>query len=365
MMRRFFGFLGATAGIVLVAGSCVKDPLSDLDGTPAAIITSHSTVQLTQGGAGIAVTASVVDGRSVPLDVPITFTPCDAAVTVTPDATYQPVPATSARDIVRGVAPAASCVNVNGGGLTKQVVAIVLPTSFNGTLAPTAPKGGDTLTITSTASLKFDPALVAVTFSGAATAQILSKTADVIKVAVPFSSAGPVTIAGVNVTYVPGLRVTLPSSTSITQTGDRWAASGSWQTAPDITALLPAAAGQTSLLTVTRTSANNAAKCGEGPGGGSTGPCMFFKFTIASSVTLNFTTDWEGAALAPDVDIYHCNDTTVANLGTACFVTGGSGATAAKPQSTGNDVYAPGTYWFVIEIFDGAGPRNAYVSIAR
>ena len=37
MTRRFFGFLGALTGLALVSGSCVDDPLADLDGSPAAI----------------------------------------------------------------------------------------------------------------------------------------------------------------------------------------------------------------------------------------------------------------------------------------------------------------------------------------
>lgn len=362
MTRRFFGFLGALAGAALVSGSCVEDPLSNLDGTPAAIITSHSALQLTQGAAGIAVTASVVDGRSVPLAVPITFSACDAAVTVTADATYEPVPATSARDIVRGTSPAASCVNVAGGGLTKQIPVIVLPTSFNGTVSSATPQGGDTLTINSTASLKFDTALVSVTFGGAAAATILTKTADQLRVLVPFSDPGAITIAGINVTYVTGLRVTLPTAASVTQTGNRWAAASSWQTAPDISALLPAATGSSRMI-VTR-GTPNVAVCPE-LSFASAGPCMMFKFTLAATTTLNFTTDWEGTAAAPDVDVYVCADTVVANLANDCFVDGGSGATGSKPQTTGNDAYTAGTYWFVVEVYDGTGPRNAYVTIAR
>ena len=151
----------------------------------------------------------------------------------------------------------------------------------------------------------------------------------------------------------------------MTQTGNRWAASSSWQTAPDITGLLPAAAS-TSRMIVTRTAINNVAVCPEGFG--STGPCNFFRFTVPAAATYNFTIDWEGTAGDPDVDIYHCADTVVATFGTAsdpCFITGASGATGAKPQSTGADAYAPGTYWFVLEIFAGGGPRNAFVSIAR
>lgn len=362
MTRRFFGFLGALAGLALVSGSCVEDPLSGADGTPAALVVSHTALQLTQG-ATVTVSATVLDGRSTPLAVPITFGTCDAALTVTPDSP-QPVPATTAREVVRAVSPAASCVNVAGGGLTKQIPVVVLPTSFGGAISNLTPVGGDTISIASTATLKFDTATVAVSFTGppAANATIVSKTPDLIRVLVPFSSPGPLTIAGVNVTYVTGLRVSLPTSASVTQTGNRWAAASSWQTAPDISGLLPAAAG-TSRMIVTR-GTPNVAVCPE-LSFASAGPCMMFKFTLGATTTLNFTTDWEGTAAAPDVDVYVCADSVVANLANDCFVDGGSGATGAKPQTTGNDAYTAGTYWFVVEVYDGSGPRNAYVTIAR
>lgn len=361
MTRRFSGFLGALAAVALVSGSCIEDPLSGLDASPAAILTNFSAVQLTQGAAGLAITARVVDGRSTPLALDITAAGCDAAVSAVRDTSFHPVPATQARFLVSGVSPAASCLNVNAGGLTKQIPAIVLPTSFNGTLSSATPQGGDTLTISSTASLKFDTAIVSVTFGGAAAATIVSKTVDQVRVLVPFSNPGPLTIGGVNVTYVPGLRASLPTQSSVTQTGNKWAAASNWQTAPDISGLLPAAASSRRMIVTQGTP--NVAVCPE-ESFASAGPCMMFKFTVAATTTLNFTADWEGTAAAPDVDVYVCADTVVANLANDCFVDGGSGATGAKPQTTGNDAYAAGTYWFVVEVYDGT-LRNSYITISR
>jgi hypothetical protein len=363
MTRRVTGLLGALAATVLVGGSCIQDPLSDLDGNPAAIVTSHSELQLTEGGASLGVTAQVVDGRTTPLALPITFAPCDAAVSLAPDPSFDPVPATSARRLVSGVSPAASCVNVSAGGLTKAVDVIVLPVAFGGTVSNASPAASSTITVASTPTLKFDTSAVTVTFGGAAPGLIAAKTPDLLTVVVPFSSAGPLTIGGVDVTYVTGLRATLPTTTTVTQSGGNpWAAASDWQTAPDITSLLPAA-GSASHMVVTR-GTPNVAVCPE-LSFASAGPCMMFKFTLAATTTLNFTADWEGTAAAPDVDIYVCADTVVANLANDCFVDGGSGATGAKPQTTGNDSYAPGTYWFVVEIYDGTGPRNAYITIRQ
>lgn len=121
MNRRVSSWFGVVAVASLLAPGCKQDPLSDLDGTPADIVTSFTSV-VVDAGDSTTFTASVVDGRSTPLPDAITFTTCDAAkVSVSADPTYDPVPATSTRAIVRGVAAGASCVNVSGGGLSTQV----------------------------------------------------------------------------------------------------------------------------------------------------------------------------------------------------------------------------------------------------
>jgi hypothetical protein len=362
MTRRFSGYLGALAAAALVSGSCIEDPLSNLDGTPAALRVSHTALQINQGSS-VTITATVVDGRSSPLAVPIAVTACDANVSVTA-ASPEPVPATQTREVVLGVLPAASCINVSGAGFTQQVPVIILPTSFGGAITATGNvQGGDTISIASTVTLKFDTALVSVTFglSPSAVGTIISKTPDLLRVLVPFGASGTVTIAGINVTYVTGLRATLTATGQVVQVGNQWAAASSWQTAPDISSMLPAGPGNARMIV--GSGAGNVAVCPE-ESFGSLGPCMMFKFTVAATTTLNFNVDWEGTATAPDVDVYVCADTVVANLANDCFVDGGSGATAAKPQTTGNDAYAAGTYWLVVEVFDGT-LRNSFVTITR
>ena len=120
MNRRSRGFLGVAAMLGLVGSGCVKDPLSDLDGTVAGIRTDFSAV-VVAAGKTVLLTASVIDGRSSPLTTPVTFTACDAKVTVVLDDTYEPVPATSYRAVITGVTAGTSCVDVAGGGQSTQV----------------------------------------------------------------------------------------------------------------------------------------------------------------------------------------------------------------------------------------------------
>ena len=118
MNRRVFGMLGAMA-VLAVSASCKKDPLSDLDGKPAAIVKQFSQMHIAVGDSAT-FTASVVDGRSTPLDEPITFTG-GGGVTVTDDATYNPVPATSARAKVKAISADTVYVVIQGGGLRDSV----------------------------------------------------------------------------------------------------------------------------------------------------------------------------------------------------------------------------------------------------
>ena len=90
-----------------------------------------------------------------------------------------------------------------------------------------------------------------------------------------------------------------------------------------------------------------------------------FHFNLASGTTYNFSTDWEGAATSPDIDVYACSDSTVANFGSACFEDGGAGATGSKPQATGPFAYPAGDHWFVVEIFGGGSSGNITVTISR
>jgi hypothetical protein len=367
MNRRLFGAFGVLTVIALSVGSCKSDPLSDADGNPAAVVTNLSYLQMPIGTTS-AITATVLDARTTPLDVPITFTACTADVTVVEDTSYHPIPHTSERAIVTAVSAAPTCVRVSSGGIEDTVTISVLPQGFSGAFSASTLPGGDTLKIASTNLLKFNVATVAVTVGGAQ-ATVIRKSVDTIQVLVPFGAAGPATISGVAVSYVPGLIVSLPTTNTITQTGSQWPGQDSWQTAPDLTSLIPATASDTTHAIVTMT-AGNSAVCPEVLlDFGSAGPCAIFKFTLADSTRVRFRVNWTGTALAPDIDLTVCSDSTLANFdpgtGDPCLFEGFGGATGAKPQITNNRKYPPGTWWFIIENYDGTPSLNYFVDVIR
>lgn len=120
MNRRLFGTLGAMAVLAVAVGNCKKDPLSDLDGKPAAIVKQFSLMHIAVGDSA-KFTASVVDGRLTPLEQPITFSSSVAGITVTEDPTYNPAPPTSERATVRRVSAVSGYVIIQGGGLRDSV----------------------------------------------------------------------------------------------------------------------------------------------------------------------------------------------------------------------------------------------------
>ena len=120
MNRRVFGTLGVMAVLVASVSSCKKDPLSDLDGKPVAIVKQFTQMHIAVGDSAT-FTASVVDGRSTPLNETITFSVAGSPITVVEDASYNPIPRTSARAKVKGVAADTAYVLIQSGGLRDSV----------------------------------------------------------------------------------------------------------------------------------------------------------------------------------------------------------------------------------------------------
>jgi hypothetical protein len=368
MNSRVCGTIGVLAGLALVA--CRTDPLGDLDGTPASVDMNAAQFIFALGATG-SLTASILDARATPLEEPITFTSRDPTVaTAVVDPTYNPVPRTSARAVVTGVTGgAATYIVVSGGGVSDSALVGVLPVVFTGALSSTTPQSGSTLSIASTSTLKFNPATVAVSFPSFGSVPIVSATADTVKVAVPYGTpAGPLTISGINVTFVPGLTVNLATASNVTPTGDFWAGDDSYQTAPDISSRIPAT-GQATFLVGPPSTANSAICPEVVLGFGSSGPCSIFKFTVAAATAIQFRADWTGTAGNPDTDIMVCSDTTLANFdpntGAPCNAAGFGGAGSSKPETTAPTNFAPGTYWFVIETYFGTASPNYRVTLIR
>jgi hypothetical protein len=272
------------------------------------------------------VTARVVDGRSTPLAIPVTFTACDADIIVTRNNSYDPVPPTSAQFVVQALTPGASCVIVSGGGVSDSLAVGVLPVSFPGALSSTSVAPWDTITVGSTTELRFDTATSQIDFGDGNLGIVLSRTATSMQVVVPPTTAAqpaPLTVRNVDVTYVPGLRADLPTValvTNLSPYGDPLNPGGAAITIPDtIYDGFPEGVVD-----------------------------RFFTITLAAQTTFTVVLDWPGSA---DVDLLFCN------AACSAFVGNFAGATGANPE-TSTVTLAAGTYNIYINNFtpDQAAP---------
>lgn len=327
MTRRFFGLCGVLTSLALVNGGCVEDPLADLDGTPESVIMDHSLLVLGLGEQAT-VTARVVDGRFTALEVPISYTACDADIIVSRDNAYDPVPPTSVRFVVEALTSGASCVVVSGGGVTDTLNVGVLPTSFAGAVSSTNVAPWDTITVGATAELQFDTATAEIDFGDGNLGIVINRSATQMRVVVPPTTAAQpaaLTVRDVNVTYVPGLRVDLPTSAIVTNQspyGDPLAPGGATITIP-----------------------------GTFYDGFPVGVIdRFFTFTLAAPTTFTVNLEWDSAA---DVDVLFCTG------GCASVIPPFGGATGANPEQV-TASFAAGTYHILINNFTPDEPAPLF-----
>lgn len=340
MNSRLFGALGVIV-VLTWAGACKEDPLSDLDGNPAAVVSDFTSLQMAIGGEAT-VRASIVDARATPLAVPITFSACTPDVTVTVDPEYAPVPATSAQAIVTAVTPNPSCLVVSGGGVVDTIEIAVLPLGFAGTASTTSPQVGELFTLNSTALIKFDPATSNIDFGGGILGEVVTRTADVLTVRVPQTDAtqpATLTVIDVDVTYVPGLRVDLATVAEFDVVNPNDPNDGP---NPAVALAIPATTADTTVL-------YDGFKTGEVDN--------FYTITLSGSTTFTVSVGW---ATGADLDILWCDD------GCAAFVGNFDGAGSSNPEVSQVTLGA-GTYNLWVNNFDDHGePAHLYkITVTR
>jgi hypothetical protein len=313
------GLAGVLAGALL--GGCATDPLGDLDGTPTAIVADASELLLPAGDSRV-VTASVVDGRLTPLEVPVIFTPCDADFAVVADTDYDPVPRTSSRaTVTAGTNTDPSCVVLSGGGVNDTLYGAVLPVAFNGALSSATPNVGDTLTVSATGALQFDDDSADVDFGGGIYGEVVERTVTTLRIIVPQpDSAQPRTliVEGIVVTYVPELVVSLPTVDPVTVTNPYEP-----NDLPD-----PAA---TIAIPSEFYDGFVSATCEEGVGDACDN---YYTITLSGTTTFTVTLAWNTEA---DLDLLFCD------AGCGALVGSLAGATANNPESAQVTLNA-GTY---------------------
>ncbi len=338
MKPRISGLIGIVALLAGTALACHNDPTAEGVGSPFAVVLDFSSLTLDQGTSA-QVVARIVDSRFTPLTGDITFASCNAATTVAPDPTFVPEPPTAKRATIAAVSANAGCVVASAAGAKPDSVAVVvLPTSLAATPSTANPQVGGTLTLTVSGALQFS-ASSNVNFGGSL-GEVISQTATDLTVRVPVPDAavaGPLDVTGVDVTYVPGLTVTLPTAASFTVTNPL-----DPNDAPDPAATLVIPASGDSLI-VYEGFATGAAD-------------NFYTITLGATTTFSVTLGWNTAA---DLDILWCD------AGCNNFVGNFDGAGSSNPEASTVTLPA-GSYNLWINNFDDHGePAHIYKITVR
>lgn len=350
-MKRL-GYSAVIAGWAWAA-ACASDPTSVLRNGLKSLTVDPDVMFINEGDSrGLNVVPR--DEQLNPVAAPVTVQSLNTSVaTVAVDPGQPSTDGSNHRFVVTALAPGQVKFTINSANLTDTATISVLPLAAPVVISNASPTSGDTLVITDTSAL-YDLNVSSVLFgpTGAA-GTVLRSTADTVVVIVPFASAGTITIDSLAVNYIPGLNLSIPSSSTVNPTGDIWGTGDtSYATAPT----LPIPPSGSSYEFITNLGPANGTNCAE-----TNGPCVIYAFTVGATTTLTFTVDWDSDA---DIDIYACDNTGV----NGCFEDGGAGATGDQPQTFTFD-FPAGTHYLVIERYVGTPlgtpPKNLYVTVEQ
>jgi len=353
-------FRSVVVVLLAAAGGCKGDPTADLR-TGVSQLALNPDLMFIDQGATKPFEVVVRDQQLNPVAADVTVTSLNPSLaTVAVDSSVPSADNAHHDFIVTAVAPGVAKLVATAGAVSDTAEVTVFPPAFNGTVSTKTPIAGDTVLFFASALLKFDPTAVSVTAPGKLDAPVVSASPETLAVLTPFAAPGRWTIAGVRaVTYPAGLVVSLQTTDSIAPTGRMWTGDTNYTTAPTIA--VPTTAGASTFLITNLEVPANGPRCAEfGPPApaNSIGPCVIYKFTVADTTSLVFTTGWNSTG---DMDTYTCDDTGLPG----CFEDGGSGAGSANPEVIKKFKFPAGTHYFVVEQFRGPKPGNIHVEISH
>jgi len=338
------------SGAAFAALACRGDPTASLRGGAKSIDLS-SNIMFIDSGSAKPLQVVVRDEQLNPLAADVTVSSAAPTIAAVASDTLTPTANGVIHNyVVKGIIPGPTKIVVQSGGVSDSTRVFTLPIRFGGGISSLTPVGGDTVVFTATTQFKFTETSGASFFGGHA-ATVISQTAESLTVLTPFSLAGAPTLSGINVTYVPGLTLSLPLHLSVTQTGDMYGETDSgYTTAP--TLALPTQTDSSTKYQTDMVVDSNQANCSEG-----SGFCAIFKYVANGTDSLEFKVDWEGSA---DIDIYSCDNTGVAG----CFEDSGNGASSNQPEKF-SFLPPAGTHYLVLEVFAPPKPANLYITITK
>ncbi|MDP3773199.1 MAG: hypothetical protein Q8Q85_02935 [Gemmatimonadales bacterium] len=339
-MNRSRLVLVAAAAATIGSAGCFSDPTSSISDGPSLLRLSTTRAFISQGDT-LVVTVQAVDARGAQFPAVADFTTSDASVATTSNLVADTLPRQlRSSGSIAGVGAGRAIVTVTAGGVTDEIIVVVVPTGFPGTVSPATANVGDTITITGTSVITFDPAATTVTIGGAPTF-VASLTASQIKlIAGPSVASGAVEITNLlllGTIVIPSL--TSPTTLTVAEAGEP----ANDAPAGGPTKALPASVGDT----VTFYGSVEGATDGVGPDADD-----YFTVSTTGAIGLRVLVDWVSTDI--DVDAFVLNSAG----GGFCVLDGCSGASVANPEIMNVSLAAATTYKVYVNLWDNHGAQT-------
>jgi hypothetical protein len=339
MKRSMCGLVALAAATAL--WSCNGDPTTDIQGSAPRIVSDPSSVFLGVGEAKF-VEVQILDEQGNQEVVNFTAQNIGPGITVELDTTFLQTTIgthleTAQRFIVTGTAPTATSFELVSGGLTDTIPVKVTPIGATATLSNPAPAMNEPLTVTLPAGFKFGTAPGITVGSDVGVTTAVAPDSSSVTVILPPGATGTVIIDSVQVDFLPGVNLSLPSDQTVTVGATPLTGTDDPGTAPVIP--LPAPGGVTATFDV--------------PDFAASGFFRFYRIDVAEPGDYSVTLDWD---IGSDLDLYLCFDL-------ACDVGDFAAATASHPEAATYAIATPGTYWLWVNDYsaDAAGSTISLV----
>jgi len=196
MNRLLFGV--ACLGLAFATG-CASDPTADLRTGPARVQTTRTYLQLVPGDSA-SVTARTLDTQGNPVaPLPTVSSNATGVATVSVDSLISANPAPRLNFFVKGVAPGQATVSAAAEGVTEtaDILTLVFPEEFLGTVSVDGSGRTDVVTVTADPVLEFDTSGTSGVLVDGASADIISMTAT----EMVFSWSSAAAISGAELTF--------------------------------------------------------------------------------------------------------------------------------------------------------------------
>lgn len=338
MKRSMCGFVILAAATAL--WSCNGDPTDGFQ-EGERILAQPSSLFL-DNGASQFVVVQMVDNQGNQLVADFEAQGVGPGITVVKDTTFLQTTVgtrleTRQRFIVTGAAPTASEFQLVSGGQTVTIPVKVTPVGATVALSNPTPAMNEPLIITLPAGYKFGTAPGATVGADHAITTAVAPDSTSVTVLFPPGTTGNITVDSVQVDYIPGVNLALPTTETVTVGATPLAGTEDPSTAPVIP--LPAPGGVAATFDV--------------PDFASSAFFRFYRIDVAEPGDYTVTLDWN---IGSDLDLYLCSDL-------ACDVGDFSAATAAHPEEATYTIATPGTYWLWVNDYsaDAAGTTISLV----